>query len=225
MGREIVGAVGIAMFISSLTGLCLWWPARGRLREALGWRTALGLSRNLHYLAGFYGCVFLALLSFTGIWLAYVEGARALVAVFSPLAPSPRNLQAPEPRKGAKPVAPEAAVQAASALHPEARVAGLGFPGGPRGVYRVMLESGAGAASVYVDPESGAVLRNLDPRERSKGDRFLALQRSLHTGDAFGAARVLLFLAGLLPALLATTGALLWLRGRRRQARAVAAAV
>jgi uncharacterized iron-regulated membrane protein len=51
-GREIVGVVGIAMLISSLTGLYLWWPARGRFRAALRFRPGLGLTRHHQYTIG-----------------------------------------------------------------------------------------------------------------------------------------------------------------------------
>ncbi len=42
MGREIVGFVGVAMLISSLSGIYLWWPARGQGRKALGFRKGFG---------------------------------------------------------------------------------------------------------------------------------------------------------------------------------------
>src|SRR5262249_55600967 len=53
-GRDLVGWVGVAMLISSLSGIYLWWPARGRFRQALGFRPGLSTSRNLHYAFGFY---------------------------------------------------------------------------------------------------------------------------------------------------------------------------
>ena len=101
-GREIVGAVGVAMLISALSGLYLWWPGRARLRMALGPRRGFNTSRNLHYLCGFYGAVMLAMLSFTGIYLAFPEAGRATTALFSTLSPSTRGLQAPE--RAARPV-------------------------------------------------------------------------------------------------------------------------
>jgi len=213
-GREIVGAVGIAMLISSLTGLYLWWPPRGRFQEALGPRAGLKLARNLHYLVGFYGMAFLALLSFTGIWLAFADDGRAVVAAFSPV--SPRSVQLPEPRaEGAKIIPVDEVVKSARALHPSSELAGVGFPAGPRGAFRVNLISPRGPISVFLDPSSGAVLRDADPASAGAGDHFLALQRGLHTGDAFGAWRLLLFLAGLMPAWLVVTGTLMWLRQRR----------
>jgi len=171
-GREIVGAAGIAMLISSLSGLYLWWPARGRFREALGARPGLARSRNLHYLLGFYGCMVLALLSFTGLWLAYVDAGRAVVSVFSP-------------------VTPRSAVES--------------------GVYRVVRRD----ETLFVQAADGAVVRSVRASGRTAGDRFLAVQRGLHTGDLFGAARALLFIGGLLPGILAVTGTMMWLRQRR----------
>jgi len=212
-GREIVGAVGIAMLISALSGLYLWWPARGRFREALGVRAGFTTSRNLHYLLGFYGCVVLALLAFTGIWLAYVDAGRAVVSAFSPV--TPRMVEGSSP--GGKPIAPDAALSAAQALYPGARVVGIGFPSGERGVYRVNLRDAAGPVMVFLEPASGVVLRRADASNRSGGDRFLAVQRDLHTGEMLGAARLLIFLGGLLPAVLVVTGTTMWLRQRRRK--------
>lgn len=210
-GREVVGVVGIAMLVSSLTGLYLWWPARGRFRQALGMRQGVAPSRNFHYLFGFYGSLVLALLSFTGIWLAYPDAARNFLGA------APRGMQAPDSAPGQKPIAIEAAVNAAQSLYPEARVTGLGVPAGPRGVYRVNLRSGENAVVVFLDPATGSVLRRTDPATQGAGDRFLAAIRLLHTGDGFGLGQAILFLAGLLPAILAVTGALTWLRAKRAE--------
>jgi uncharacterized iron-regulated membrane protein len=153
----------------------------------------------------------LALLSFTGIWLAYPDAARNLLGA------APRTVQAPEPAAGGKPVGLEAAVNAARTLYPSARVTGLGVPAGPRGVYRVNLRSGEDAVAVFIDPASGSVLRRADPATRGAGERFLAAIRQLHAGEGFGLGRIILFLAGLLPAILAVSGALIWLRAKRAE--------
>jgi uncharacterized iron-regulated membrane protein len=223
-GREIVGLVGIAMLISSLSGIYLWWPARGRLGASLlGARPGLTLSRNLHYLFGIYCALVLAMLSFTGIWLAYVDAGRAVVAVFSPLAP--RNVQAPEPAEGGKPIPLEQAVKIAQDLYPGVPVAGIGLPTGPRGVYRVNLKTAGSTApvsqaAVFVEPRSGDVLRNSGPATRSGGENFLVMQRLLHEGATLGpVGRALLFITGLLPALFVVTGSMMWLRQRRARIR------
>jgi uncharacterized iron-regulated membrane protein len=93
-GRSIVGAIGIAMLLSSVTGIYLWRPIRGLSRAAFGFRAGFARSRNLHYTFGFYGSIMLAMLSFTGTYLAYPDAGRASVAAFGSVAPSPRSAQA-----------------------------------------------------------------------------------------------------------------------------------
>jgi uncharacterized iron-regulated membrane protein len=219
-GREIVGLVGFAMLISSLSGIYLWWPARGRMRQALtGARPGFTLSRNLHYLFGIYGALILALLSFTGIWLAFSDAGRALVSVFSPVAP--RNVLAPEAADGGKRIPLEEALKIAQVLYPGVPLGGFGLPAGPRGVYRFNFATAgstapASQAAVFIDPRSGKVLRNTGPATRSAGHTFLVMQRLLHEGSVLGPlGRALLFVAGLLPALFVVTGTLMWLRKRR----------
>ncbi|HEY1289894.1 MAG TPA: PepSY-associated TM helix domain-containing protein [Burkholderiales bacterium] len=200
-GREVVGLVGVAMLISALTGMYLWWPGRNRFRQALGARPGLALSRNLHYLAGFYGSIVLALLSFTGIWLAYVQYVQ------------PARIVQVQGSGGPTTVTLDAAVSTARALGAGASLVSVGLPTGPRGAYRVNLRGERGPLSVFVDPATGVVLRHTEP---GGIDRFLSVQRMLHTGTGFGfVGRLLLCLAGLLPALLVTTGAIMWLRQRR----------
>ena len=220
-GREIVGFVGVAMLISSLSGIYLWWPPRRQWLKALGFRKGFGASRNLHYTFGFYGSLALALVSFTGMFLSFTDAGRAVVAAFGPLSPSPRSIQSPE--GSGRPVSPDDAVDAALAYYPDAAVVGVQLPAGPRGVYRIMLreagdESARPATAVYVDPRLNAVLYRADRATRTAGDRFLTLQRVLHEGSWWGAiGRTVTFITGLLPAVLAITGLILYLRSRRRR--------
>jgi len=227
-GRAIVGFVGCAMLISALSGIYLWWPPRGLGRRAFRFRPGLAPSRNLHYTFGFYGSLVLAMLSFTGIFLAFPEQGRAAVAAFGPIFPSPRAIQAPE-SPGA-PISPDEAAGIARALYPEAKVTGLGLPAGPRGVYRVNLRGPSDASArlgpaVFVDPRTSAVLVRADRATRTGGDAFLAWQRVLHEGETFGSVgRIVIGAAGLLPALLVITGSIMWLRQRRGPQRAELAA-
>lgn len=220
-GREVVGAVGIAMLISSLSGIYLWWPAGGLRVRAFGFRRGFALHRNLHYTFGIWGAVVLALLSFTGIFLAYQDAGRAVVATFGSVSPSPRTLQG---IGGGETIGPDEAATIAKQQFAAANVTGLGLPAGPRGVYRINLrEAGDTSARtntvVYIDPRSRAVLFSVDRASRGGGDVFLVWQRMLHEGSAFGLPwRFAVFLGGLLPPLLMATGLIMWLRTRRRHA-------
>jgi len=225
-GREIVGAIGIAMLISSLSGFYLWWPARGRWREALGFRRGLTATRNLHYVCGFYGFVVLAMLSFTGIFIAYTEAGRTTVATFTSISPPARNIQAPVAPEGTKALPLDAAVDIAKALYPVETVWSVGLPNGPRGTYRVNLsEPGvpemqpARGSVVFIDPYSGTVLRRIDASTRTAGDNFLALQRNLHSGERLGIiGRIVICFFGLLPLLFLISGTTMWLKQRRVRA-------
>jgi uncharacterized iron-regulated membrane protein len=221
-GREIVGCVGIAMLVSSLSGIYLWWP-RGRFRHKdFGFRRGPVVSRNLHFTFGLYGSLVLAMLSFTGIFLSFPEAGRMVVGALTPVSPSARGLQGPESQ--GRPITPDDAAAVARAQLPEAVVTGVGMPTAPRGVYRVALrepgEDGErGGAVIFVDPRAGAVLRRIDRTTLTRGDAFLAWQRPLHEGDALGfAGRVVICAVGLLPALFAVTGTMMWLRSRGKRA-------
>ena len=218
-GREIVGCVGIAMLISSLSGIYLWWPRRRLRRRDLSFRRGSVLSRNLHFTFGVYASLVLAMLSVTGIFLAFPEAGRALVGALAPVSPSPRGMPVSESQ--GQPIALDEAVAVARARFPEASVAGVGNPAGPRGVYRIALreagdDSERGGIIVFVDPRSGAVPRQFDRATQTSGDAFLAYQRPLHEGDALGlAGRVVICGVGLLPALFVVTGTMMWPRSRR----------
>jgi uncharacterized iron-regulated membrane protein len=226
-GREIVGAVGFGMLISSLTGLYLWWPARRRFREALGFRKGLAPTRNLHYFFGFYGSLILAMLSFTGIFLAYPEGARNAVAAVAAVSPSARNVATAAEARG-KRIDPDSALRVAREAYPDALVVGIGLPAGARGVYRIGMNDprdravqAGGNTVVFIDPVAATVLRRIDATTRTGGDAFLSLQRVLHSGAVLGpVGRAAIAFVGLLPALFVVTGTIMWLRQRRVRSRA-----
>ena len=221
-GREIVGWVGVALLISSLSGMYLWWP-RGRVRgKDFGFRRGATLSRNLHLTLGIWGALVLAMLSFTGIYLAFPDAGRAGVAAFAAVSPSTRGLQAsPSAEAQGRPITLDEAVAAARARYPRSSVAGIGLPAGPRGVYRIELresgdDSDRGGMAVFIDPQSAAILRLADRTSQTSGDAFLASMRPLHEGEVLGlGARIVIAIVGLFPALFAVTGTMMWLRSRR----------
>ena len=219
-GREIVGAVGIAMLISSLTGVYLWWPGRARFAASLGFRRGLPLSRNLHYVGGFYGFIVLAMLSFTGIFIAYADAGRVVVSLFGPLSPPARNVSIEEGSVGKQRLSIDEAIAIAKKAYPDESLWSVGLPAGPKGTYRVNLsEPGldspqpARGTVVFIDPRDGSIVRRVDAKTRTSGDQFLAMQRAMHGGDPFGrAGRLLICIVGLLPGLLVVTGSIMWLR-------------
>ena len=229
-GRGIVGAVGLAMLVSSLSGIYLWWPRKRITRRDFGFRRGLALSRNLHQTLGLYASLVLAMLSFTGAVIAFPDASRAIVGAFAAISPSPRGIES-KPSDG-RLMSPDDAAALARARLPGATVTGVGFPAGPRGAYRIALrepgdDSERGAAAIFIDPRAGTVLRQIDRASRTGGDAFLAYQRPLHEGDPLGLiGRIVIAIIGLLPAMFVVTGTIMWLapRPRRRAAKALSKA-
>src|SRR3954462_7786139 len=69
-GRQLVGVLGIALLLLSLSGLWLWWP-RGAFKSGFRWRRTPDTLMNVHHLAGFWIALPLAFVSLTGIGLAF----------------------------------------------------------------------------------------------------------------------------------------------------------
>lgn len=197
-GRAVVGVVGAAMFCSCLTGLWLWWPLTGSVRRGFRWRRQNSGNANLHHLLGFWILLPLAMLSLTGALIAFpalTGGGGGGEAA--------ERLRRARALPLAQPVqAPDAAVARAGA----GRLATLTWPTDQRPQWTVAF-AGAGAATV--DDASGAVTA----ARADQGSR--GLSRRLHDGTGMGTIwQVLIFIAGLVPAFLAVTGIVMWLRSR-----------
>src|SRR5688572_7482008 len=88
LGRQIVGWLGWAMFVSCVTGLWLWWPRHGGFLKGLRWHRGASTLFNLHHLVGFWVCIPLAVLSLTVVYSSVPQTSRAL---FGLPQPPPRN--------------------------------------------------------------------------------------------------------------------------------------
>ncbi|HEX8380267.1 MAG TPA: PepSY-associated TM helix domain-containing protein [Allosphingosinicella sp.] len=214
VGRQVVGWVGVAMLLSSLTGLWLWWPLNGRFTRGLRWRRRPALSANLHHQGGFWIAIPLAMLSFTGAWISFPAFFAGLSG--DPAGPSPAERMR---RMAAQPAA-ETRMSADSALaaaRPLAAgaLANMTWPTAPEMKWKVSFRSGSGPAEVSLDDRTGAA----SPPRPPQPETTARLMRRLHDGTGMGPVwQTIIFVGGIVPALLAATGILMWLRARRRKA-------
>lgn len=211
VGRQIVGWVGVAMLISSLTGLWLWWPLKGRVTKGLRWRRRSDTNDNIHHMAGFWVALPLAMLSFTGVWISF-PALFAQIAGASP--PPPRA--APSPPLAETVLQPDQVWKAAASAAPGPLVS-IGWPTEKSPQWKVAFARDGGNAEVEVNDRSGAVTPPKPPRPES----LARTMRRWHDGDGMGRVwQTIIFIGGIVPALLAVTGVLMWLRTRkwRRQA-------
>lgn len=211
-GQQAVGWIGVALLVLCLTGL--WMLLRAARRDGWralfrpGWPTApLRRWRDLHRAAGLYLVPILALLSLTGIGMAWnptVTGAL-------PVTPRPSPQVAARPDSVLLPLSvilDKAAGPATSSIR---------LPGGHGRVVMVMRgrADSPDYEQFWYDGYDGTLLGTRRAGERSGADRFMDLFYPLHTGGLFGpAGTLLMLLAGLsLPGFLAT-GLFLWSRRR-----------
>jgi uncharacterized iron-regulated membrane protein len=210
LGRQIVGWVGVAMLLSSLTGLWLWWPLRGRWTRGLRWKRQTTTNANLHHQLGFWVVLPLAMLSFTGAWISFPQfiakvsgeqqqgggGDRARAMRARPL-----DVTA---------LTADNAVRAASP-HASGALASIAWPTDQAPEWKISYQRTGGPAEVEVADASGAVTPPKPPRPEA----FARTMRRWHDGTGMGGVwQTIIFVGGIIPAILAVTGVIMWLRTR-----------
>jgi uncharacterized iron-regulated membrane protein len=212
VGRKVVGWLGWAMFASCATGLWLWWPRGHAVTRGLRWRRGSSKLFNLHHMLGFWICLPLAVLSLTGVYIAFPQAARALFGVAPSGGGGPGRFAAPLPNPR---LAPDEA--AARVLTPGVQLVSVTLPTrGKAPAWRIQVKPpGAGAPlTVQVDDTTGRV----KPARGERQDPLSRTMRRVHDGTGMGAAwRTVIFLGGLAPAVLALSGVVMWLRRRARR--------
>ena len=221
----ILGGIGIAVFLSVLIGLYLWWPANGNWRQ--GFKIKWGASRervafDIHRTVGaYYAAIFLVMIA-TGVGMIFKPATRSAVMLFSQLRPDPVfGKSTPIPGKASIDI--EEAAAAANSVFPDGKLHWILLPSGPDAVY-VVGKRDFGEPNktitfrnVGVDQYSGAIRHVQDRNAYTAGEKFMEWQFPLHSGEAFGeAGRPFILLIGLGPLILYVSGFLRW----RQKARA-----
>lgn len=87
-GCAVVGWVGVAMLISSLSGIYLWWPRGGGFRRGLRWRRS-NSGTPICTTCSAWISLPLAVVSATGIYLGFPQQSRTLLSSLTPVSPRP----------------------------------------------------------------------------------------------------------------------------------------
>lgn len=225
-GEILVGILGFCLLFFCLSGIYIWWPKAGQVWRAFTIRRDAGAFRfnfDLHKTAGIYFLPVFLMLAVTGIEIVWHEPFEHVVATVLPVQEAPTPSSSPGSSPSGDPLGMDAAAASAQAVFPESQMARLYVPAQAEDPWRVTFMhpeetwSEYGASTVYLDQYSGDVLDVWDSRELSAGSTFLEWMFPLHNGDALGLiGRIIVFIAGWLPALLFGTGVYMWWKKRRK---------
>jgi uncharacterized iron-regulated membrane protein len=227
VAKLLLSGLGVLLCFIVLGGVAIWWPPRGRWRTAVQLRLRRkGFARHLdlHKLAGIVGLPFLFMWGFTTAAFYFQWPEMAYDAILPGLyAPAP-----PDPTPGTAPLLPvQQAWAQTEQRHPGAELVGIieHHPTDRHGYYRFLLRDrldrhrnsySAGTIQVTVDSHGGG-LTDSSPGNDSHPKRLWRDRvYNVHAGTIVPPGWRLIWLAfGLLPLLLAVSGATMWFARHR----------
>ncbi|MEQ1636479.1 MAG: PepSY-associated TM helix domain-containing protein [Methylococcales bacterium] len=228
-GKTIMGCIGGVILVSLISGIYLWWPAPGKLKNALVFKHNASAERfnyDLHKMSGVYSLILLLLLVISGILLELPDFFNPGINRLSSLYVAKANQSMYQTDGKRIPV--DQAANIAQQQFPTARLRWIETPKDAGSSYRIMLYQ-AGEPSqrfpkttLWIDQYSGKVLDIRNPVNNSAGDTFLNWLHPLHSGEIAGmAGRWLVLVSGFVPLMLFITGVIRWLQKRRAKRLAI----
>jgi uncharacterized iron-regulated membrane protein len=226
-GLLISGWMALGLLILSLSGLILWWPGVQRWAAALllhrrtSWRRT---NFDLHTVLGFWSSAAFLLVIVTGLDFAFPNPSGKLLelATLHGYRDTGVSLQPTIPTSPSPVLTLDGIIAAADrALPPDAPPGYLQLPSTPTSPFRVTGYYQHAApfsqlVRIVLDPHTGALLASSDTRDQDLATRIEQYAVALHFG-LFGGpgllglcVKILWVLLGLLPALLAVTGILMY---------------
>lgn len=238
VGKYISGIASLllAMVIIS-TGICLWWPKNKKaLRQALSIRWNASWKRknyDIHNAGGWYTHLFIGLLAFTGACFTFPDlGPGLLNAISFQTVPSREAAPLPTLSGGDRKISFTRVAEIAAQLYPDYYLMHIVYDRespSPVVITKTNHQWISPGKYIriysYLDPYTGEVLRQYDPRTASWGEKITEYyKRQIHYGEIGGwPTRVLAFFAGMFIPVLYITGILIWYNrkwGKKAQKRA-----
>ncbi|MYF03774.1 MAG: PepSY domain-containing protein [Holophagales bacterium] len=239
IGVWLLGGMSVLWTFDCLIGFYLTLPRRrpfwSRWKKSWKVKTDAGAERtnyDTHRAGGLWLWGVLFLLAVTGVYFNLNrEVFRPVVEVFSKPKPYPFETRETLAREdwGRDLIGFDRAIDLASV-----EAARRGWPSGltrvgvvPAQAYYIVyfeplegVRSGLGSPIVYVDGHDGSLIGDSVPLEGSAADVIYRLQFPIHSGQILGLpGRIIIFLAGIVTAVLSVTGVVIWALGVRRRAR------
>ncbi|MBN7817982.1 PepSY-associated TM helix domain-containing protein [Algoriphagus pacificus] len=231
-GREIVHWVTLLSMGMLITGLVLWWPARGKPGKdkfSIKWSASpKKLNYDLHNILGFYATWILIFTIGTGIFWGFAVVRESLKEVSGENTltwESPQSMVPTTGQAGSKDEVLNSLIQKYHTTYPEAEVR-INIPHKEDEAVQLSVikpKSGINAVNFYYhDQYTGELLKgnfqNGLAENRSTFSKINGLVYDIHFGTVWGLpGRILACLASLIGSSLPITGFLVWWNKRKRK--------
>lgn len=219
IGRAIVGWIGVFMMVSCFTGLWLWYPTVGKWTRGLRFRRHRNTDTNLHHLFGFWVALPLFLLSLTGAWISFPQFFGSITGEAQRRG-GPDRMALARAKPLAKPAQPlDVAIGRARGVVGQATLRSVAWPTDLSADWTLTFEGADAPVGVKVADDTGGATA-APARTQGGVARWM---RRIHDGTDMGPLwQAIIFLGGILPAVLAVTGAIMWWRARAWKAQLAA---
>lgn len=217
-GRLYNGIAGLVLVALALSGLHLWWPARGK------WNTAFRIVRRSNWKGWVYdlhrvgGALMLGFIVLSGVTGGFFTWPAVYKDIVASLLPSKPIQKAPPVLTEGTRLSVDQLVASAQLAVPGTKLVRVLVPNGSKQAVTVVLAHGSiredrnrNTSQLTMHPYSGELLGIDDYRQRRVGDHLVNWIGPLHTGHFGGVwVKVVWALAGLSFPALFITGILMW---------------
>lgn len=232
IGRPIVGIATIIFFFIALSGVVLWFPKKMKwknfkpgfkVKTSANWKR---INHDLHNTLGFYACIFLVVMTLTGLCWSfewYREAGSAVLGtkIFGnrgggPAFTSNEDITAEDEKSIA-----DIYNISSRELNYEGNTI-ISFPTDENGTYNIRKYDAGSWSPVTSDQlvldRDGTVLNREIFSEKPANVQVASLIKPIHTGEIFGTfSKIIYFLACLIATSLPVTGTIIWLNKMKKK--------
>lgn len=231
-GKQVQGWIGLAAIVLTLIGVFLWWPKRGKWKQAFSIKWEAGAFRlwfDAHRVSGAIAAALIVVTAATGSALALYDVITEPLLV----ATTGSGTRQPAPKAAATPGAGASIddmLRQAQAMFPDGQITRLSLPAKDAAAVGVRMRLNGevhqfGRSFVWFSRYDGQVLRVDNALEGNSAVKIQSWLFPLHTGAYGGPFTQWIQLAvGLCLGFLSFSGAWLWFRKARAKSRAGARA-
>ena len=239
VGRPIVGVATLIFLLLAISGIILWFPKKMKwknfkpgfkIKFKANWKR---INHDVHNTLGFYACIFLVIMSLTGLFWSFEwyrdAGSQVLgTKVFGNRGGGPKFTSALSPNVAAN-TFEEILEISANELNYKGELS-LSIPSTDKDVFIITKNNADGWSPVIKDKlvldRDGTLLQKELFRNKPLNVQIASLIKPLHMGTIYGTfSKLIYFFACLIATTLPITGTIIWinkLKAKKRKKKNVA---